>query len=193
MVRNYHKTPAELELELQEIEAAKLDTKLFQPLYDRYFKPVFVFVFRRTGDESLADDITSQVFLKALINLKKYKFRGLPFSAWLFRIAFNEVYLFFRKNKTQRTISLDKVQLHSIAAIAELDNRDENDRLLMECISELQEDAIHIIELRYFEERPFHEVAHILGISENNAKVKLYRVLAKLKQIILKKNINFAR
>jgi len=52
----------------------------------RYYKSIFVFVHRRTDDEELTADITSQVFLKALINIKKYEYKGVPFSAWLFEL-----------------------------------------------------------------------------------------------------------
>ena len=189
----YHKSRTELEEEFRQIEAAQQNPGQFHPLYDTYYKPIFVFVFRRTGNEDLCADITSQVFLKALIHLKKYKFQGVPFSAWLFRIAFNEVALHFRKNNTQRSLSFDADKIQSIAAASELDSTAETDRLLMESISELQEDAIQLIELRFFEARPFSEVAQILGITESNAKIKVYRVLEKLKLIILKKKINFVR
>ena len=67
----HHKNDTDLKLELQQIEAAKLDPARFDKLYDSYYKSIFVFVYRRTGDEELAADITSHVFLKALMNIKK--------------------------------------------------------------------------------------------------------------------------
>lgn len=183
----HHQSAAEIEQELRHVNAAKLDPEQFQPLYDKYYKPIFIFIFRRTGNEDLTSDLASQVFLRALINIKKYEHRGLPFSAWLFRIAFNEVNMFFRKTNTQRVVSIDTTKMNSIAAEAELESTAETDKLLMDCIAELPSDAIQVIELRYFESRSFNEVARLLGISENNAKVKVYRILEKLKQIILKK------
>lgn len=183
----HHQTTAEIEQELRQVNAAKLDPAQFQPLYDKYYKPIFVFIFRRTGNEDLTSDLASQVFLRALINIKKYEHRGLPFSAWLFRIAFNEVNMFFRKTNAQRVVSIDTTKINSIAAEAELESTSETDKLLMTCIAELPADAIQVIELRYFESRSFNEVARLLGISESNAKVKVYRILDKLKQIILKK------
>ncbi|MBL7891914.1 MAG: sigma-70 family RNA polymerase sigma factor [Bacteroidia bacterium] len=183
----HHQSAPEIEQELRQINAAKLDPAQFQPLYDKYYKPIYIFIFRRTGNEDLTSDLTSQVFLRALINIKKYEHRGLPFSAWLFRIAFNEVNMFFRKTNTQRVISIDTTKINSIAVEAELESTAETDKLLMDCIAELSADAIQVIELRYFESRSFNEVARLLGISESNAKVKVYRILEKLKRIILKK------
>src|SRR5690242_8291867 len=86
---------------------SQADSEAFRPLYEKYFKRIFLFVHHRVGDKSLAADITSQVFLKALVNLRKFQFRGLPFSAWLFRIALNECHDFFRKSKRYRTVAIE--------------------------------------------------------------------------------------
>ena|SRR5689334_5745448 len=86
---------------------SQTDAEAFRPLYEKYFKRIFLFVHHRVGDKTLASDITSQVFLKALLNLRKFQFRGLPFSAWLFRIALNECHDFFRKNKRHRTVAIE--------------------------------------------------------------------------------------
>ena len=75
----HHKTDTDIQLELQQIEAAKLNPARFDVLYEKYYKPIFVFVYRRTENEDLCADITSMVFLKALVNIKKYQFKGVPF------------------------------------------------------------------------------------------------------------------
>src|SRR4051812_22341421 len=105
-LNEYHKTNEELKNELLEIEAAKADPDKFGLLYDRYFKNIFVFVFRRTDNEELSADLTQHVFMKAMMNIKKYEFKGVPFSAWLFRIASNEVNMYFRKTNKERVVSL---------------------------------------------------------------------------------------
>ena len=71
------------------IEAAQADPARFVELYERYFHRIYGFVIRRTGSRTEAEDITSDVFERALTNLGRYEWRGLPFSAWLFRIAAN--------------------------------------------------------------------------------------------------------
>ena len=86
-----HLNKEQLEEEKELVVAAKMDPSKFSTLYDRYFEVIFNFIFRRTGNEDLCADLSSQTFLKALQNLKNYEFRGIPFSAWLYRIATNEV------------------------------------------------------------------------------------------------------
>jgi len=169
---------------MQQVEAAKADPAQFDVLYDNYYKSIFVFIYRRTGNEETTADITSQVFLKALINIKKYEFKGVPFSAWLFRIAFNEVNMYFRKNNANRVISLDQNNIIQIAQeVMEEENTPAQQRM-MSALKQLDGDDIQLIELRFFEKRSFAEVGEITGITENNAKVKVYRILDKLKKIV---------
>ena len=81
------------------IERAQKDPRFFAPLYERYHDAIFRYVYRRVDEEEQAYDITSSVFVKALQALHKYEYRGLPFSAWLFRIAKSELYQSFRDQK----------------------------------------------------------------------------------------------
>ena len=180
----HHKNDIDLKLEMQQVEAAKEDPARFDVLYDNYYKSIFVFIYRRTGNEDLSADITSQVFLKALINIKKYEFKGVPFSAWLFRIAFNEINMYFRKNNANRVISLDQNNIIQIVnEVQEEDNALATQRM-MTALKKLDGDDIQLIELRFFEKRSFADLADIVGITENNAKVKVYRILDKLKKIL---------
>lgn len=183
----HHKKPDDIAIEQAEIGDAKKNPEKFGLLYERYYRGVFVFVFRRTGDEQLTADLVSNVFVKAMVGLKKYEPRGFPFSSWLFRIAQNEITSHYRKADSQRVVSLEKTNLVSILAELKDEEKTENEKLLLSSIAELDEEGVELIELRYFEQRAFSEVGQILGITENNAKVKLYRVLAQLKLIFLKK------
>lgn len=166
---------------------SQTDAEAFRPLYEKYFKRIFLFVHHRVGDKTLASDITSQVFLKALLNLRKFQFRGLPFSAWLFRIALNECHDFFRKNKRHRTVAIEDdvveklhEELTSDSGLEDLQAR------LPQILERLTEDELQVIELRFFEQRAFREVADILGITETYAKVKTYRILDKMRKLFLK-------
>ena len=87
MFNKYREVKSEREL----INLAKKNSKYFEPIYKKYHEQIFRFVYQRLNNEDDAADITSQVFLKALLNLEKYEFRGFPFSSWLYRIALNEV------------------------------------------------------------------------------------------------------
>jgi len=169
------------------IHQSQADPEAFRPLYEKYFKRIFLFVHHRVGDKDLTSDITSQVFLKALLNIKKFSFRGLPFSAWLFRIALNESNDFFRKNKRYRIVSMEEDMVEHLYEELTSETRLEDLRQRLPTIlQKLSVDELQIIELRFFEQRPFKEVGDILGISETYAKVKVYRILEKMKKLFLK-------
>ena len=183
----HHKNDTEIQQELHQIEAAKSNPARFDVLYERYYKSIFIFVYRRTGNEELTSDLTSHVFLKALINIKKYEFKGVPFSAWLFRIAFNEINMYFRKNNANRIVSLEQNTIHQIVQEVELEDNAEAQHKMMTALKQLDSKDIQLIELRFFEKHSFSEIAEIIGITENNAKVKVYRILDKLKKVLSNK------
>jgi RNA polymerase sigma-70 factor, ECF subfamily len=165
------------------IEKAKQNSADFRPLYVHYYKPIFLFVLRRISDKELTADITSQVFLKALQGISKYTDQGVPFSAWLYRIAINEVNMFFRKQKHERFVTVEAemlVELHE-ELTDDLSIEHLKDKLTA-MLQKLSAVELHLIELRFFERLSFKEIAAILAITEVNAKVKVYRALDKLKK-----------
>lgn len=179
---NYHHTEAQLEEELRWIEAAKLDPGQFRPLYEKYHQPIVRYLYQRMNSKDLAFDVASQVFLKALLNLQSYEYRGLPFASWLYRIAHNEMVQVFRKEKDRRCINADVSDLKFICEENQEPFFEEHLPALKLLVSRLKEAELNLIEMRYFEKRPFKEIAEILNITEVNAKVKMYRILEKLKQ-----------
>lgn len=174
--------------ELLLIRQAQQDPKAFRPLYEKHYKRIFVFILHRVGEKELCADITSQVFLKALMNIGKYRPAGVPFSAWLFRIALNETFDHLRKMNRQRYVSIDNVgveKLHEeLTADTTLVDLEEK---LPHILGQLTAEEIQLLELRFFEQRPFREVAEILDITENYAKVRLYRLLDKMKMLFVRK------
>ena len=183
-LNRYHQTKEQIFNESQIIEEARKDPGRFGILYEKYYRQIFVFVFRRTGDEDIAGDIVSDAFLKAMVALPKFEFKGVPFSAWLFRIALNEVNMYYRKTSRERVISLDQTNIREMIAEAGEKETEENRQLVMRLLSSLTPEEMQMMELRFFEKRPFAEVAEILGITENNAKVRTYRILDKLKKLL---------
>jgi len=178
---------ADLESEWVEIQAAQSNPAAFQPLYARYYESIYRFIHRRTNQDVLAAEICSDTFLKAMQKLPGYKYQGVPFSAWLFRIASNEVAQYFRANAKNRTVSTEEYTLKDVVEeVAEEDN-EQLRQLLLNSLDDLRENDLQIIEMRFFEQRPFKEIAQILEISESNAKVRTYRVIDRLKKIISKK------
>ena len=183
-----HVSPEEIVQENQLIEAAKADPAQFGALYNNHYEKIFRFVYQRLDKKETAFDITQQVFMKALINIKKYEIRGVPFSSWLYRIARNELNQLFRKNSSHRTINIDETDLRYMADEMQADSLEEYSQKLPDVISDLEEDDLQLVEMRFFEKRSFKEIGDILDITENNAKVRLYRVLDRLKETLTKKH-----
>ena len=174
-----------LQLEWLEVQAAVQDRAMFRPLYERYYEPVFRFIFRRTADEALTADLSSQVFLKAMQRLDSYSFQGVPFSAWLYRIAGNEIGQHFRASRKNRVVSAEDVQLGHLADEVDEEDNTKKHEALLSALGDLDTEDMELIEMRFFEERPFKEIADILGISEANAKMRTYRILERMKRNIL--------
>ncbi|MEM9835779.1 MAG: sigma-70 family RNA polymerase sigma factor [Bacteroidota bacterium] len=172
--------------EWQEVQAAQADPRAFRPLYERYYEPIFRFVLHRCKDEAMAADLCSQVFLKALNKLGSYEYRGLPFSAWLYRIAANEVTMYYRQQKRQRVVSADTSLYHELVDTSSLPaeevDQESMEYALRQVLQSLKPEELSIIELRFFEQRPFAEIAEILDITEANAKMRTYRILGRLRK-----------
>jgi RNA polymerase sigma-70 factor (ECF subfamily) len=179
----YHQSTFRLEDEMSLIEIAKKDPRQFAPLYKKYHEAIFRYVYKRVDDEEAAYDITSSVFVKALASLPKYEYRGVPFSSWLFRIAKSELYQSFRDKKAQRTVSIDSVTIVQFIDELNEDFSEEQRTTLLNSLQLLKEHQLQLIEMRFFEKRSFKEIGEIVGLTENNAKVKTFRALVKLKEI----------
>ena len=180
-----HQSADDLATERTWIRQAQRDPQAFAPLYEKYYAPIFRYLERRTDRPQLAADLTAQVFLKALRNLSKYRFRGVPFSAWLFRIAANAVAQHYRQVQRSRIISLEDRHLSLLLAPSSEDAPPADDpaQLVARLLSQLTPAEVELLELHYLEERPYSEVAQILGITEGNAKVRTHRVMQKLRKL----------
>ena len=177
--------PAVILSEEEVIQEAQQNPKAFKRLYERNYRAIFGFVYKRINDKQTTADITQQVFLKALSSIKKYKYKGLPYSAFLYRIAVNECNAFFRSNNKTRFVVIEEgVSENLIDELGDDDDDDIKAQSLKDTFQQLKEDEMHLIELRFFEMRSFKEVAYILDISENLAKVRTYRLLSKMKKIM---------
>lgn len=166
------------------IVLAKKNPKAFAPLYEKYYLKIFNFVFKRVQNEPVSADIVSTVFLKSMLNLSKYEDRGFPFSSWLFRIAINECNQYFRSQVKTIEVSINDDQLANLATEIQCESKTFKIKLIIEAMNLLTFDQSNLIEMRFFENRRFKEIGEILGCSEDNAKVKVYRTIKKMKKII---------
>ncbi len=167
------------------VEKSQSDPRYFEVLYNKYFHQIFSFVFNRVRDKDHAADLTSKVFIKAYTNISKFEYKEVPYSAWLFRVAINETNMFFRAHSKERFVVLNDRMAEVIAeGTAEQSIYDQPvfREKLKKALDSLLPDDLELIELRFFEEMSFREVGQVLGITENYAKVKTYRVLNKLRK-----------
>ncbi len=180
----YHATQNDLVAEQAMVEASQKEPSKFAGLYDAYYEQIFRYIYQRVDDKEQAFDATQQVFIKALESIHKYEFRGVPFASWLYRIASSEVNNVYRAQK-QRTVNIDSLGVYGMIEEMEETKIDHYHDKIVDIIgNELPEDELKLIEMRFFEKRSFKEIGLLLEITENNAKVKTYRILEKLKKII---------
>ncbi|MEQ8425103.1 MAG: sigma-70 family RNA polymerase sigma factor, partial [Cyclobacteriaceae bacterium] len=135
------------------IAQAKKNPKVFGALYEKYFDRIFNYLYRQTDDEELAGDLCSQTFVNALNNLKKYEFRGVPFSAWLYKIASNEVNKHYRKFKGKKIFSIEEARIKELVEQSDEDWDEELVKKLIEYMKDLPVDMLQVLELRFYEDR----------------------------------------
>ena len=165
-------TPEAVE-ERKLVEAAQADPTRFLDLYDRYFHRVWAYVIRKTGERAEAEDITSEVFRRALENLRGYESRGIPFAAWLLRIAANLLADRFQKAGRESPDPLPE--------LAEADPGLERRAMLFQLVERLPDAQRRVIELRYVEGRSLVEAAAALGKTEGAVKQLQRRALEQLR------------
>ena len=183
------------ETERSLIERAKKDSEAFGTLFEEHYPTTFAYVFRRVPDWNLSKDITSEVFFKAFKGLWRYRWQGIPFSSWLYRIATNEVRMYLRK-KRPPVVSLDHLMeesgfepvdpqtLEAERLEAERKLEAHADFLAIQSkILELPPKYQDVITLRYFERKTVKQVAEILNLKEGTVKSLLSRGVRKLQKI----------
>jgi RNA polymerase sigma-70 factor, ECF subfamily len=164
------------------LERSGKNAQAFGELYERYFDRIFNFIYRQTDDEDLTADLCSQTFLNALKNAPKFEYRGVPVSAWFYRIASNEVNKHYRKAKKEKVFSIEEVLVKELIEISNDSWSEEHIEKLLEYMKELPTDMLEVLQLRFFEDKDFKEIAFILDITESGAKMRTYRALDKLRK-----------
>jgi RNA polymerase sigma-70 factor, ECF subfamily len=158
------------------IEAAQADPARFGELYDRYVDRLYAFVSRRTHDRAAAEDITAEVFQHALAHLGRFEWRGVPFSAWLFRIASNAIADRWRR---------DGRDAHEARTdVPDASERDDLERrvMLFQLVDRLPTVQRQVIQMRFVEEKSLREVAAALARSEGAVKQLQLRALEHLRK-----------
>ena len=175
------------------VEKAKRDSESFGKLFDFYYEKILKFCTYKTYNVALAHDIASETFFKALKNIRKYKNqKNGSFSAWLYKIALNEIKMYYRKNK--RLVDAEDEKLEYLQNFVKKDDglkkmQEKIDKEMQfeqvyKYIEKLSPDEQNLIHLRFFDDKSFKEIGEILGKKETAVRVKSHRALNKLREII---------
>jgi RNA polymerase sigma-70 factor, ECF subfamily len=161
------------------VERAKVDADAFGVLYDRHVAGVYRYVCARLHNSAAAEDVTAEVFIKALRNIGRYEARGRPFACWLYRIASNAVADHFRHEPESRELP-EGLPDHSAqvetAAIRHLEVEG-----VWRLVAHLPAQQRLAMRLRFGEDRSVKEAAEIMGKSEPAVKLLIYRAVGRLR------------
>ena len=159
------------------IEAAQRDPSRFGELYEVHFERVYAFVAARVRHREEAQDVTAEVFHKALAGLPRFEWRGAPFAAWLFRIASNALADRAGRAARERGLTPEDDPPMQAASFEQAEQR----ARLFKLVRRLSPDQRRVIEMRFAEEKSIREIARALGRSEGAVKQLQLRALENLR------------
>jgi RNA polymerase sigma-70 factor (ECF subfamily) len=162
------------------IEAAQRDPARFAELYENNFERVYAYVVRRVGDRAETEDLTSEVFHHALSNLKRFEWRGIPFAAWLYRIAANLISDRWQ-HKSREQVTDDVEQIKSAPASNAEFEEVERRAILFRLVDTLPAEQRRVVVLRFVEEKSIKEVAREIRKTEGAVKQLQFRALSSLR------------
>jgi len=156
------------------IEAAQRDPARFGELYEENFYRVYAYVARRVGDRHLAEDLTADVFREALAGIGKYQWRGVPFAAWLLRIASHTVADHFQRLGREAGNPAGDPEAPDSAGI-------ERRAILFQLVERLPEAQFRVVHMRFVEQKSIREIARELDRSEGAVKQLQLRAIENLR------------
>lgn len=173
------------------VRQAQEEREAFSALYEKYLRKVYTYVYYRVGSVEDAEDITESVFLHALLHLNRYQDRGIPFSAWLLRIAHNLVANWHRDSGRRRSLGLDQAEAlrDTSPAPEEVVETEEEMRALREALRALPAERQQALILRYAEGMKHKEIGEVMGKSAGAVKVLIHRSLASLNRSLSRKEV----
>lgn len=163
---------------------AKTDKMAFGELYERYVTRIYNYIYYRTSNHYEAEDLTAKVFMRAMGHIKTYDERGVPFSAWLYRIAHNLVANWHRDSQRRKIIPLDEFmskRLRSEQPEEMAEYKEEKEHLL-QSIRQLPEERQQLLILKYVERLSNAEIGKIMDRTEGAVKSLYYRTLSALRE-----------
>jgi RNA polymerase sigma-70 factor, ECF subfamily len=162
------------------IEAAQKDPARFAELYEIHFERVYAFVVRRIRDRAECEDLTAEVFHHALASLKRFEWRGIPFAAWLFRIAANLISDRY-ESRRREDVADDPAEMDSVPASDKEFAEVERKTTLFRLVETLPDEQRRVVVLRFVEQKSIKEVARDIRKSEGAVKQLQFRALTTLR------------
>jgi RNA polymerase sigma-70 factor, ECF subfamily len=166
-----------------QIEAARQDPARFAELYENNFDRVYAYIARRVRGREEAEDLTSEVFREALASLPRFEWRGLPFVAWLLRIAANLLSDRWGHLARQQEVATGDLDLVGI------DEDIERRAILYQLVGTLPDDQQRVVILRFVEQKSLREIAGALGRTEGAIKQLQLRALQNLREKIRSRHV----
>jgi len=165
------------------VALAKEDKEAFGEIYERYLTKIYNYIYYRTGNQQDAEDLTAKVFYRALSHIENYVDKGVPFQAWLYRIAHNLVANFHRDKGRRKIIALDDYVVHTLKSDAPDSKAElsEQKKLLMDAIHRLPADRQQLILLKFIEQKSNAEIGDIMERTEGAVKSLYHRTLLSLR------------
>ena len=166
------------------IEQAKSDPGAFGLLYENYLQKIYNYVYYRTGNHHDAEDLTAKTFQRAMKHISRYEQRGVPFSAWLYRIAHNVVANWHRDQSRRKVVALDELVLYQRwqQSPEGLVEENEERRELLKVIRRLPADRQQLLVLKFVEGMSNEAIGQIMGRSEGAIKSLYHRTLLALRK-----------
>jgi RNA polymerase sigma-70 factor (ECF subfamily) len=174
--------PDDREAERLLVEAAQRDPARYAALYEAQFDTVYAYVARRVPDRAEAEDLTAEVFRKALEAIGRFEWRGAPLAAWLLRIAANAL-----ADRARRAMHV-VVSSQAVEEATTVDPEASGSAYLFRLVRELPDDQRRVVELRFAEERSVKEIAAELGRTEGAVKQLQLRALTTLRKRMQRKD-----
>jgi len=174
------------------VEAAQQDPACFGAVYEKYFELVYAYIARRARNRATTEDLTSEVFRKALANLPRFKWTGAPFGAWLLRIASNLIA--DRAKRLARETQTDSEKLPDRGASSSRQAQQselevaERRACVIRLVDELPDDQRRVVRMRFAEEKSIGEIAAELDRSEGAVKQLQFRALQNLRRKLTTEN-----
>ena len=174
-----YRSAEELEAERLLIEAAQRDRAAFAPLYERYVDQIFAYAHSLTRNRELAEDVTAATFAKAIEDLPRFEWRGVPYSAWLYRVASN---LVARQARRPAWVDIDTHQPIDHVTPEVIAEQRDREAAVRSAVALLPDDQRQAVVLRFGGELRNREIAEIMGRSEGAVKLLTFRAMTALRK-----------